>query len=231
MSEIEACFYLAVFFFWALANYPLQTIFALFVFFWIFGRSGTENESVTLPWKGGPSQNHRSIDVNRSLSPSDVRSYDRLIDYMRSYGVSPETREEGIQWLTPRIGRGKSQAESFYSSPYVLNVLGLKKFRVLEGRAGTSFLEVDEARTAQDESDESSEEKSSSDVIGDDWWEEGYEKPDEKSSKTAGSSDQSCGHSGCSNTVTAFDFRCFTCRRRFCNEHTGGNIDCKECSS
>ena len=40
-----------------------------------------------------------------------------------------------------------------------------------------------------------------------------------------------CGEINCSKNVTAFDFRCFTCRKRFCDAHKGTGIDCKSCEN
>jgi hypothetical protein len=41
---------------------------------------------------------------------------------------------------------------------------------------------------------------------------------------------EKCGHSGCSRSVTSFDFRCFDCRKRFCDEHRGATFQCSECA-
>ena len=40
-----------------------------------------------------------------------------------------------------------------------------------------------------------------------------------------------CGDPSCSTGVNAFDFRCFTCRKRYCDTHKGTGIDCKFCES
>ncbi|MDC3247231.1 hypothetical protein OAU60_02355 [Euryarchaeota archaeon] len=40
-----------------------------------------------------------------------------------------------------------------------------------------------------------------------------------------------CGDPSCSTGVNAFDFRCFTCRKRYCDTHNGTGIDCKSCES
>ena len=36
-----------------------------------------------------------------------------------------------------------------------------------------------------------------------------------------------CGVPSCSTGVNAFDFRCFTCRKRYCDMHKGTGIDCQ----
>ena len=40
-----------------------------------------------------------------------------------------------------------------------------------------------------------------------------------------------CGVPSCSTGVNAFDFRCFTCRKRYCDMHKGTGIDCQSCES
>lgn len=40
-----------------------------------------------------------------------------------------------------------------------------------------------------------------------------------------------CGDPSCSTGVNAFDFRCFTCRKRYCDTHKGTGIDCRSCES
>ncbi len=40
-----------------------------------------------------------------------------------------------------------------------------------------------------------------------------------------------CGAAGCDRAVTDFDYRCFTCRQRFCMSHRGAGVDCPACSS
>lgn len=39
-----------------------------------------------------------------------------------------------------------------------------------------------------------------------------------------------CGHIQCSEKVNSFDFRCFECRKRFCDEHRGATFKCQTCS-
>ena len=39
-----------------------------------------------------------------------------------------------------------------------------------------------------------------------------------------------CAHPTCSTEVSAFDFRCFDCRRRFCSAHKGMTFQCENCA-
>lgn len=146
-------------------------------------------------------------DLNRKLAPSYIRAYDRLIAYIQANGGEIKSREDGIERLE-KIGLDTT-AEIFFSSPYVLKVLGLENKSQVD----------DENRTSNEE------------VIGDEWWEEGYEVKSESKSSVNTDTGNLCGHPGCDKTVSAFDFRCYTCRGRFCPQHVGPNINCQLCSN
>ena len=44
-----------------------------------------------------------------------------------------------------------------------------------------------------------------------------------------GGPEDECGHIGCSKKVNSFDFRCFECRKRFCDDHRGATFKCASC--
>ena len=152
----------------------------------------------------------RPLDLNRSLSPGYIRSYDRLIDFLQVKGGEIRSREDGQRRLEQYGIENR-----FLSSPYVIKILGIQ-----------------EENNSRDSSEE----------VGDDWWEEGYDSDKESRAKAdafkagthVGSSStpnvEYCGHPGCSAEVTAFDFRCYTCRNRFCSDHAGSGIDCNNCT-
>ena len=145
-------------------------------------------------------------DLNRKLAPSYVRAYDRLIGYVQANGGEIKSRQEGIERLE---NLGIDSAEIFFSSPYVLKALGFENDSA-----------VIEENRAQD-----------GEIIGDDWWEEGHYAGKETKPSASSGGGELCGHPGCYESVGAFDFRCYTCRGRFCPQHAGRNIDCQECSS
>jgi len=145
-------------------------------------------------------------DLDRELAPSYVRAYDRLIGYVQANGGEIKSRQEGIERLE---NLGIDSAEIFFSSPYVLKALGFENDSA-----------VIEENRAQDE-----------EIIGDGWWEEGHYAGKETKPSASSGGGELCGHPGCDESVGAFDFRCYTCRGRFCPQHAGRNIDCQECSS
>ncbi|HIL44355.1 MAG: hypothetical protein ABGX11_05150 [Candidatus Poseidoniia archaeon] len=143
-----------------------------------------------------------------------VDAYNRLINSV--LGGAVESREDGIRILNEF---GVANPERFFSSPYVIKTLGLKE--------------------------ELSKEP---ETVGDDWWEEGYSgdegvvsdaspktvvemEPSPTPSTIEVGSEDACGEAGCSTAVTAFDFRCFTCRKRFCQSHAGSSVHCSNCES
>lgn len=214
-SDIEAIFYICGALIWGLENYPAQTIIILALFWWFFIKSESGEYQAALG--GGHHSNSRKpLDLNRTLAPSYIRAYDRLIEYIQFSGGAIKSREDGRQRLSEIWG--VSDVGRFFDSPYVINTLGLEE--------------------------PSKENK----IVGDDWWEEGYSGDEgvvsDASPKTVvemepspipstievGSEDE-CGEAGCSTAVTAFDFRCFTCRKRFCQSHAGSSVHCSNCES
>ena len=148
-------------------------------------------------------RNPQPLNLNRELAPSYIRAYDRLIAYIEARGGSIKSLEDARQRLAEIWSVPESDVGRFLDSPYVIKVLGLKE-------------EVVEEKKEE--------------IIGDDWWEEGYSVDNSDDLPKAKTGDESCGHSGCENSVSAFDFRCFTCRNRFCSEHAGSKIECDGCS-
>ena len=145
-------------------------------------------------------------DLNRRLAPSYVRAYDRLIGFVKANGGEIKSRQEGIERLE---NLGIDSAEIFFSRPYVLKVLGFENDRL-----------VNEENKAHDQ-----------ESIGDGWWEKDRHVGNQIKSSSSTENGELCGHPGCGKPVGPFDFRCYTCRGRFCPQHVGPNIDCQRCSS
>ena len=211
-SDIEAIFYICGAIIWGLANYPVQTLIILALFYWFFIKSESA-EAYPDTRRYYP---RKPLDLNRKLAPSYIRAYDRLIGYIQARGGAIKSREDGRQRLSEIWGVPESDVGRFFDSPYVIKTLGLEESQT-----------SDEAGT-----------------IGDDWWEKGYDsdeqsrtkpetvqKIERKISSISEPTGDSCGHPGCTTEVSAFDFRCYTCRNRFCSEHAGSSIDCNGCAN
>jgi len=225
MSEIEAIFYCFGAILWGLSGeggeeVQALTAIALFIFFW-FMVSGSGDATGPASYSVTRSSETMKASKIYGISPGRIGGYDTLIGYMGFQGSTDEPPVASIEEGISRFERIKqsdrgiaSDAKNFFSSPYVIDVLGLGEEATDSEEGGSSQRGI---------SDYSKE-------IGDDWWEEGYEEGTEKSTQKTDPSGDSCGDPQCSNPVSAFDFRCFTCRRRFCSEHAGAKIECSECS-
>ncbi len=238
MSDLEAALYCCGAILWGLSGeggpeVQALTVIALLIFFWFMVYSerhpGSSDDTGSAPYAYAGTRSNPRKSLKKlmkqskifGISTSRIVGYDNLVGYMGFQGSMDEppitSIEEGISRFEKikRSDRGIcSDAKNFFSSPYVIATLGL----------GEENADSEEATSSpRDISDYSKK-------IGDDWWEEGYEEGTEKSTQKKDPSGDSCGDSQCSNPVSAFDFRCFTCRRRFCSEHAGANIECSECS-
>ena len=41
---------------------------------------------------------------------------------------------------------------------------------------------------------------------------------------------ETCSHPNCNNEVSFYSFQCFSCRKKFCDEHKGASIHCADCA-
>ena len=140
-------------------------------------------------------------DPNRKLTKRMEISYNRLIAMLGPVS----TIEEGMKkFHDSLIYIHPEHAKNFFNHPHVVRALNLES--VLESNTQSEAVN---------------------------WWED---KSDDKSTIPSSSvpipkSVDICGDVNCSKSVTAFDFRCFTCRERFCDAHKGTGIDCKSCEN
>ena len=159
---------------------------------------------VEIDWK---SSNYRdSIDYprrdpNRKLTKRMEISYNRLIALLEPV----QSIEEGIKKFHYYFYNiHPEHAKNFFNHPHVVRALNLEP--VLESNIQSEAVN---------------------------WWDV---KSDDNSTTPSSSvpitqSVDICSEINCSKNVTAFDFRCFTCRKRFCDAHKGTGIDCKSCEN
>ena len=140
-------------------------------------------------------------DPNRKLTKRLEFSYNRLIAYLEPFS----TIEEGInQFHKHLIYIHPEHAKNFFNHPHVVRALDLEP--VLQSETQSEAVN---------------------------WWDV---KSEDNSTTPSSSvpipkSVDVCADVNCSKSVTAFDFRCFTCRKRFCDVHKGTGIDCKSCET
>ena len=131
---------------------------------------------------------------------SRERNYDSLIQRFGLRNVPPNQLREKV------IGSGimtPMMADKFFANGFVVQTLGIEQVTRQPNTASTVL------KTPKNN-----------------FW----NTADSSTSAPTSGVQEKCGHIGCSRSVSSFDFRCFDCRKRFCNEHRGATFQCSECA-
>ena len=135
--------------------------------------------------------------------------YNSIIAKVQRSGVTVTSVEDAIKTYSSLFNVGEKAARPFFQNQFVMTTLGLNM------QSSSQVSEVSPSR--QNESNK----------LNANFWDnvaEGVAKNEAKS-------DEICADPSCSKPVSAFDFRCFKCRGRFCADcETGKSIMCKSCS-
>tara|TARA_B100000965_G_C19403659_1_gene674389 strand:+ start:44 stop:688 length:645 start_codon:yes stop_codon:yes gene_type:complete len=146
-----------------------------------------------------------------SRSTTDYRNYqyNSIVAKIQSSGVTVTTVEDAIKTYSSLFNVGEKAARPFFQNQFVMTTLGLNV---------QSSSQVSQVSTSR---------QNKSKKLDANFWEnvsDGVAKNETKS-------DEICADTNCSKPVSAFDFRCFQCRGRFCSDcETGKSIMCKSCS-
>ena len=171
----------------------------------------------------GSNGNRQTQNTRRqSYSPSKMRGYDRIINQLRLKDQTLSSQGEAINRITASNMMDEKTATQFVTSPYVLKALGLA------GAAGAGAAIGAGVKQAS-ESTESRLETMKKEAAA--FFDSAKPKVNTTPSRPVakGESDQ-CQHPSCTTSVSAFDFRCFDCRRRFCSAHKGMTFQCSDCA-
>lgn len=170
--------------------------------------------------RGSQSQNTRG----QWYSPSRKRGYDSVINQLRLKDQTTSTSSEVIQRITGSGMMDYQNASKFVSSSYVSKALGLSVATVAAG-ATVGAISRPPAGTSQSRLEAMKQEASA-------FFDSAKPKVNTTSSRPVpeGEANQ-CAHPTCTTTVSAFDFRCFDCRRRFCTAHKGTTFQCADCAN
>ena len=148
----------------------------------------------------------------RSKKPTyDYRNYHykSIIAKVNKSGVTVTSVEDAIKTYSSLFNVGEKAARPFFQNQFVMTTLGLNM------QSSSQVSEVSPSR------------QNKSKKLDANFWDnvaDGVAKNEAKS-------DEICADPSCSKPVSAFDFRCFKCRGRFCADcETGKSIMCKSCS-
>lgn len=148
---------------------------------------------------------------NYHQSAIDYRNYhyQSIIAKVHRSGVTVSTVEDAVKTYSSLFNVGEKAARPFFRNQFVMATLGLN------------------VQSSSEVSQVSPSRQNKSKKLDANFWDnvsEGVAKNETKS-------DEICAEPSCSKPVSAFDFRCFKCRGRFCADcESGKSIMCKSCS-
>ena len=135
--------------------------------------------------------------------------YKSIIAKINSSGVTVTTVEDAIKTYSSLFNVGEKAARPFFQNQFVMSTLGLN------------------VQNSPQVSQVSQSYQNKSKNLDANFW----DNVSEGVAKNEAKSDEICADPSCSKPVSAFDFRCFKCRSRFCADcETGKSIMCKSCS-
>ena len=132
--------------------------------------------------------------------------YDQLIRKMQVSDLSGMSVEQAAATYASFFNRGDIASKPFFSNLYVQEVLNMGGVQVSAQTIVGSHTPAPQASTTSNAAFWSSMPESSTQAT------------------------EVCANSTCSTPVTVFDFRCFSCRNRFCSACKGDKITCPSCS-
>mgnify|MGYP001174835052 CR=1 FL=1 len=162
---------------------------------------------------------HESISYTQyGISPSRMRGYESAIAYLSLDNSMNENTVKSL--VQSKFGISSQDAQKFVDSNYVKSVLfhehdENEQTNLLDGKNGSSQeLQSQLISNFQAAIQEAMEEESDSSV----------------STTNIDNNIETCNHDKCNNQVAFYSFQCFSCRKKFCDEHKGKSIQCNDCS-
>jgi hypothetical protein len=153
-------------------------------------------------YRSGSSYNQPAID-HRNYQ------YNSIVAKIQSSGVTVTTVEDAIKTYSSLFNVGEKAARPFFQNQFVMATLGLN------------------VQNSPQISQVSTSRQNKSKKLDANFW----DNVSKGVAKNEGNSDEICADPNCSKPVSAFDFRCFKCRKRFCSDcESGKSIMCKACS-
>ena len=135
--------------------------------------------------------------------------YKSIIAKVQRSGVTVTSVEDAIKTYSSLFNVGEKAARPFFQNQFVMSTLGLN------------------VQNSPQVSQVISTRQNKSTNLDANFW----DNVSEGVAKNESKSDEICADPSCSKPVSAFDFRCFKCRGRFCADcESGKSIMCKSCS-
>lgn len=196
-----------------------------------FQQHAHSSANYQVQWNGDqrmPIQGH-NVQVSSNagkagISPSRTRGYNSVIAKL-SLGDGQMTEEMVKSKLQAELDLSQKDAQTFVDSPYVRSVIFPNNLSLEEitssniesglGEQGlTNAFENQLISNFQAAMQDAMEEQGKSN----------------SPTTTLDSNVETCSHEGCNNVMTFYSFQCFSCRKKFCDEHKGASIHCADCA-
>ena len=135
-------------------------------------------------------------------------TYDHIIKVHNMQKKSITSVDDGISQFSHIFNVGEKAARPFFQNQHVQSVLGFSSSQSSFSKTSTGNIQ----KTKK---------------VDQNFW----DNVSEGVAKNEAESEESCADPNCTKPVSAFDFRCFKCRKRFCGDcESGKSIMCKACS-
>ena len=158
------------------------------------------------------------------ISPSRTRGYNSVIAKL-SLGGGQMTEEMVKSKLQTELDLSQKDAQKFVDSPYVRSVIFPNNFPIEQ--TTPSNIEDDLGEQNLTNAFENQLISNFQAAMQDAMEEQGKSN---SPTTTLDSNVETCSHEGCNNVMTFYSFQCFSCRKKFCDEHKGASIHCTDCA-
>ena len=196
-----------------------------------FQQHTRSSSNYQVQWNGEqwtPIQGHNvQVSSNQGkggISPSRTRGYNSVIAKL-SLGGGQMTEEMVKSKLQTELDLSQKDAQKFVDSPYVRSVIFPNNFPIEQ--TTPSNIEDDLGEQNLTNAFENQLISNFQAAMQDAMEEQGKSN---SPTTTLDSNVETCSHEGCNNVMTFYSFQCFSCRKKFCDEHKGASIHCTDCA-
>ena len=179
----------------------------------------------------------RQADVAGTISPSRQRGYNRLMAIFNAQQVVGLPKDQAFARLVPFFG-DKRFTRHLLDHPNVERLLGWNQPVAAAAPRTESWWQEGQAQAAAKPAEPAPPAPGSVEASTGAFWSSEPSTAAEPAPAATpddfmigASGGAVCGAAGCDRGVTDFDYRCFTCRKRFCMTHRGAGVDCPTCAS
>jgi len=177
---------------------------------------------------------HESISYSQyGMSPSRMRGYESAIAYL---SLNDSMDQNTVKTLVQsKFGISANDAEKFVQSTYVKSILFSNPI-ANNGQTPSLLSTIPSGDISENliSEDESSSQELQNQLISNFQaaMQEAMDLNENMSSTnpTVDPNKETCSHQNCNNEVSFYSFQCFSCRKKFCDEHKGASIHCADCA-